>query len=58
MYYYDEPIADISIIPTYLVSKHACQKNNAVLSGEGADELFAGYNWHQKYLWPITKTEI
>ena len=53
MYYYDDPIADISIIPTYLVSKEAAKYNKAVLSGEGADELFAGYTWHKKYLWTI-----
>ncbi len=46
MYHYDEPIADISIIPTYLVSSLAVQHNKAVLSGEGADEFFAGYTWH------------
>ena len=43
---YDEPLADISIIPTYLVSKAAAQKVKTVLSGEGADELFCGYSWH------------
>ncbi len=53
MYYFDEPIADISIIPTFCVSKLAAQHNKAVLSGEGADELFAGYTWHRKYLWDI-----
>lgn len=58
MYYYDEPIADISIIPTYYVSKFAAEHNKAVLSGEGADELFAGYSWHRDYLWAVTKRQI
>lgn len=43
---YDEPLADISIVPTYMVSKAASQKVKTVLSGEGADELFCGYSWH------------
>lgn len=39
-YVYDEPIADISILPTYLVSQLAAKEVKAVLGGEGADELF------------------
>ncbi len=42
---YDEPIADISILPTWLVSHEAAKKVKAVMSGEGADELFGGYWW-------------
>lgn len=47
MYHYDDPIADISILPTYSVSQLASQKVKAVISGEGADELLAGYWWQK-----------
>ncbi len=40
----DEPIADSAILPTFLLSEFARKRVKVVLTGEGADELFAGYN--------------
>ncbi len=44
MYYMDEPVADPAAIALYFLSEEAAKKVKVVLSGEGSDELFGGYN--------------
>lgn len=46
----DEPIADSSILPTYLVSKLTAQHVKVALGGDGGDELYGGYGHYQQVL--------
>jgi len=55
----DEPIADSSILPTYLLCQHARKQVTVALGGDGADELLAGYDpfralryarWYEKFV--------
>jgi asparagine synthase (glutamine-hydrolysing) len=45
----EEPLGDPACIPTFYLAREAAKDLKVVLSGEGADELFAGYNYHRHF---------
>src|SRR5699024_886075 len=48
MWHLGDPLADPSCVPLYFVAREASKQVDAVLSGEGADELFGGYNIYRE----------
>ncbi|WP_354529732.1 asparagine synthase (glutamine-hydrolyzing) [Nakamurella sp. UYEF19] len=48
VWYLDEPVADPALVPLYFVANEARKHVKVVLSGEGADELFGGYNIYRE----------
>jgi asparagine synthase (glutamine-hydrolysing) len=52
VFHADEPLGDAACIPTYLLAREVCKHVKVVLSGEGADELFWGYDAYRfERLW-------
>lgn len=48
---YDEPFADSSNVPTYLLAKTAHQYTKVVLTGDAGDEMLGGYGWYKPFLY-------
>jgi len=49
MWHSDEPTADYASIPLYYLAKNARDKVKTVLTGDGGDELYAGYDYHKMF---------
>lgn len=51
VWHLDEPVGDAACIPLYFLARYAKQRATVLQSGEGADEIFAGYSIYKKMEW-------
>jgi asparagine synthetase B (glutamine-hydrolysing) len=47
VWHFDEPFGDSSAVPSYAIAELTRQHVTVVLNGDGADEIFAGYDWYK-----------
>ncbi len=58
LYHTDQPHGDVSFMPTYKVAEMASEHVKMVLTGDGADELFAGYDKYKAFFGKVENTQL